>query len=141
MKTAPVISAQHLDIGYHTGGEGIKRVHTNLDIKLYPGELTCLLGANGAGKSTLLRTLSGAQPPLSGDVCVNGKPLREIGRHTLSQIIGVVLTDKTAIGGLTVREVVALGRQPHTGFCRAMGIHRLCTHFIQFSQTLKQQVR
>ena len=123
MKAAPVISAQHLDIGYHTGGEGVKRVHTDLDIKLYPGELTCLLGANGAGKSTLLRTLSGAQPPLSGDVCVNGKPLKEIGRHTLSQTIGVVLTDKTAIGGLTVREVVALGRQPHTGFFGILSSH------------------
>ena len=123
MKSAPVISAQHLDIGYHTGREGVKRVHTNLDIKLYPGELTCLLGANGAGKSTLLRTLSGAQPPLSGSVCINGRPLKEIDRHTLSQTIGVVLTDKTAIGGLTVREVVALGRQPHTGFFGILSAH------------------
>lgn len=123
MKTAPVISAQHLDIGYRTGGDGIKRVHTDLNIALYAGELTCLLGANGAGKSTLLRTLSGAQPSLSGDVCVNGKPLKDISRHNLSQTIGVVLTDKTAIGGLTVREVVALGRQPHTGFFGILSAH------------------
>ena len=123
MKTAPVISAQHLDIGYRTGGDGIKRVHTDLNIALYAGELTCLLGANGAGKSTLLRTLSGAQPSLSGDVCINGKPLKEISRHNLSQTIGVVLTDKTAIGGLTVREVVALGRQPHTGFFGILSAH------------------
>ncbi len=33
--------------------------------------------------------------------------------HRLS---GVVLTDKTQAGGLTVYELVALGRQPHTGF-------------------------
>lgn len=123
MKTAPVISAQHLDIGYRTGGDGIKRVHTDLNIALHAGELTCLLGANGAGKSTLLRTLSGAQPSLSGDVCINGKPLKEISRHNLSQTIGVVLTDKTAIGGLTVREVVALGRQPHTGFFGILSSH------------------
>ena len=123
MKTAPVISAQHLDIGYRTGGDGIKRVHSDLNIALYAGELTCLLGANGAGKSTLLRTLSGAQPSLSGDVCINGKPLKEISRHNLSQTIGVVLTDKTAIGGLTVREVVALGRQPHTGFFGILSAH------------------
>ncbi len=123
MKRAPVISAQHLDIGYHTGGDGIKRVHTDLNIALYAGELTCLLGANGAGKSTLLRTLSGAQPSLAGDVCINDKPLKDISRHILSQTIGVVLTDKTAIGGLTVREVVALGRQPHTGFFGILTSH------------------
>lgn len=33
-----------------------------------------------------------------------------------SRTIGVVLTDKTQAGGLTVYELVALGRQPHTGF-------------------------
>ena len=115
MKSTPVISARHLDIGYKESNH-IKRVHNNLDIALYAGELTCLLGANGAGKSTLLRTLSGTQAPLSGEVMINGMPLSNIGRHKLSQTIGVVLTDKTAIGGLTVREVVALGRQPHTGF-------------------------
>ena len=34
----------------------------------------------------------------------------------ISRQIGVVLTDKTQTGGLTVYELVALGRQPHTGF-------------------------
>ena len=123
MKSTPVISAQHLDIGYRIGGEKVKCVHSNLNIALYAGELTCLLGANGAGKSTLLRTLSGAQPPLSGKIMINGHSLREIGRHKLSQTIGLVLTDKTAIGGLTVREVVALGRQPHTGFFGRLSAH------------------
>lgn len=123
MKPAPVISAQHLDIGYRTGGEGVKCVHRNLDIALYAGELTCLLGANGAGKSTLLRTLSGSQPSLSGDVWVNGTLLKGMSRHNLSRTIGLVLTDKTAIGGLTVREVVALGRQPHTGFFGRLSAH------------------
>lgn len=123
MKQTPVISASHLDIGYRSGGEGIKCVHSNLDIALYAGELTCLLGANGAGKSTLLRTLSGSQPSLSGDVWVNGSQLKGMSRHLLSRTIGVVLTDKTAIGGLTVREVVALGRQPHTGFFGRLSAH------------------
>lgn len=123
MKTTPVISAQNLNIGYRTGGDGLKCVHHNLNIALHAGELTCLLGANGAGKSTLLRTLSGAQPALSGDVLINGTPLSKISRHRLSQSIGVVLTDKTAIGGLTVREVVALGRQPHTGFFGRLSSH------------------
>lgn len=123
MKPAPVISAQHLDIGYRTGGEGVKCVHRNLDIALYAGELTCLLGANGAGKSTLLRTLSGSQPSLSGDVWVNGTMLKGMSRHNLSRTIGLVLTDKTATGGLTVREVVALGRQPHTGFFGRLSAH------------------
>lgn len=116
MKPAPAISAQCLDIGYRTGKAGQLGIQRGLHIDLYPGELTCLLGANGAGKSTLLRTLSGFQPPLGGSICIDGRPIEEISKRDLSHLIGVVLTDRTAIGGLTAYEVVALGRQPHTGF-------------------------
>ncbi len=123
MKSTPVISAQNLDIGYHIARNETKCVHRGLSLSLHAGELTCLLGANGAGKSTLLRTLSGTQPPLSGQVMINGTPLNNINRHHLSQTIGVVLTDKTTIGGLTVAEVVALGRQPHTGFFGRLSAH------------------
>ncbi len=123
MSESPVISAQQLSIGYRTSRNHVKCVHSNLDIALYAGELTSLLGANGAGKSTLLRTLSGAQPPLSGEVSINNTPLKGISRHLLSRTIGVVLTDRTSVGGLTVREVVALGRQPHTGFFGLLSAH------------------
>lgn len=116
MKHAPAISAQSLDIGYRSGKSGTLGIQRGLNIALYPGELTCLLGANGAGKSTLLRTLSGFQPPLRGSITIDGKPLEEISKRDLSHLIGVVLTDRTSIGGLTAYEVVALGRQPHTGF-------------------------
>ncbi|HIX44615.1 MAG TPA: ABC transporter ATP-binding protein [Candidatus Barnesiella excrementipullorum] len=116
MRRTPAISAQSLDIGYRSGKAGNIGIQRGLDIALYRGELTCLLGANGAGKSTLLRTLSGFQPPLGGTITVDGKPLDEIGKRDLSHLIGVVLTDRTSIGGLTAYEVAALGRQPHTGF-------------------------
>ena len=45
-----------------------------------------------------------------------GKPLQQYSEKERSRTIGVVLTDKTQAGGLTVYELVALGRQPHTGF-------------------------
>ena len=83
---------------------------------LHAGELTCLLGANGTGKSTLLRTLSASQPALSGTLDILGKPLAEYTEKERSHTIGVVLTDKTFAGGLSVYELVGLGRQPHTGF-------------------------
>lgn len=114
-KENALITAHDLCIGYRQG-KGEKQVHKHLSFKLYPGELTCLLGANGTGKSTLLRTLSASQPALSGDLQVNGKPLSNYSEQERSRTIGVVLTDKTQAGGLTVYELVALGRQPHTGF-------------------------
>lgn len=111
----PVIKATDLTIGYHKG-KYQNKVQENLNFQLYPGELTCLLGANGTGKSTLLRTLAASQPALNGELKLLNKPLRSFSEKERSKTIGVVLTDKTFAGALTVYEVVALGRQPHTGF-------------------------
>ena len=115
-KQANILSAQQLCIGYKTGHGHVKQVHGDLSFSLRKGELTCLLGANGSGKSTLLRTLSASQPSLSGKILLNGNELSAMSEREISRQIGVVLTDKTQTGGLTVYELVALGRQPHTGF-------------------------
>ena len=115
MEKKTVIQGHDLCIGYRTGKKDI-RVHEHLQFTLHAGELTCLLGANGTGKSTLLRTLSAVQPPLGGELLLMNKPLGEYSEKERSRTIGVVLTDKTFTGGLTVFELVALGRQPHTGF-------------------------
>ena len=115
MEKKIVIQGKDLSIGYRTGKKE-KIVHQHLNFQLHAGELTCLLGANGAGKSTLLRTLSASQPSLEGDLRILGKPISEYTEKERSRTIGVVLTDKTFTGGLSVYELVALGRQPHTGF-------------------------
>ena len=96
-----ILSAQQLSIGYRTGHKGVKPVHDHLTFALHRGELTCLLGANGSGKSTLLRTLAAAQPPLAGEIRLEGRDLSTLSERELSRLIGVVLTDKTQTGGLT----------------------------------------
>jgi len=47
---------------------GGKKLFSNLDLILCPGDKLGLLGENGSGKSTLLKVLSGALPPDSGTV-------------------------------------------------------------------------
>jgi iron complex transport system ATP-binding protein len=112
----PSIQAQGLSIGYLPKGGKRKVLHENLMLNLYPGEVTCLLGLNGAGKSTLLRTLCGFQPNLGGEIKILGKPLADYSQRDFSLSIGVVLTEKTNAGGITVYELVSLGRHPYTGF-------------------------
>lgn len=119
---APALEASGLSIGYpHGRGSGWKVVHPRVDFTLRCGELTSLIGLNGAGKSTLLRTLCGFQPAAGGSVRVMGRELSEYPAHELALTVGVVLTERTNAGGLTVRELVALGRQPHTGFFGRLG--------------------
>jgi len=116
MEHRTVVSGEGLAVGYRTGAGGERRVREGLSFGLRCGELTCLMGPNGAGKSTLLRTLGGSQPPLAGKLSLEGRPLSAYGERRLSRRVGVVLTDRIHAGGLRVRELVALGRYPYTGF-------------------------
>lgn len=110
------IETNSLCIGYLLKGGKRKVVHESLDLCLTVGEVTCLLGLNGAGKSTLLRTLCGFQPPLGGEILFMGKPLSSFSQMQFSLMVGVVLTEKTHAGGISVYELVSLGRHPYTGF-------------------------
>ena len=110
-----VLSTYDLSVGYRKGSiESIVLKHLNLSLP--EGQLVSLLGANGAGKSTLLRTLSGVQPALSGGVEINGMNISKYTNAGLSKLVSIVTTERTSAGGLTVRELVGLGRQPYTGF-------------------------
>src|SRR5579863_5996326 len=46
------------------------------EFTVYPGEVVALIGDNGAGKSTLVKTLSGTIRPDSGEILIEGKPVR-----------------------------------------------------------------
>ena len=116
MTRISAIETKGLAIGYLLKGGKRKVVHDDLNLQLVPGEVTCLLGLNGAGKSTLLRTLCGFQPPLGGEIRLMGKPLSDYSQANFSLTVGVVLTEKTNAGGITVYELVSLGRHPYTGF-------------------------
>lgn len=111
-----IIKIRDLSTGYATGTAAKKVVTSRLSGILYTRELTCLLGPNGAGKSTLLRTLAGFQHPISGDVEVMGKNIRDYSGSELARQIGVVLTERMRVPNLTVAEMVGMGRSPYTNF-------------------------
>ena len=128
---AETIILKDLSIGYRTKN-ATRVVAAGINAAICRGELTCLLGANGVGKSTLLRTLSAFQPALSGEVLISDAgtsltshllPLTSLSDKDLSRLIGVVLTEKPDVKNMTVRELVALGRSPYTGFWGTLHQH------------------
>ncbi|MGQ4833664.1 MAG: ABC transporter ATP-binding protein [Candidatus Asgardarchaeia archaeon] len=72
----PVLIASNLWYTYPGGVTALKGV----SLKLYPGELTALIGQNGSGKSTLALTLAGAYMPTNHDslIMVNGINIRKM---------------------------------------------------------------
>lgn len=117
-----IIYTKSLSAGYRKR-KSVTTVLHNVDLELHEGELVSLLGANGAGKSTLIRTICGLQPALAGRVMVGDKDVERLTPRQLSKTIALVTTERTFAGGLTVSELVGLGRHPHTGFLGRLDEH------------------
>ena len=110
MNSYSAIEMNDLAVGYKNN-----LIAEHISLGLNRGEVTALLGKNGSGKSTLIKTMTGTLKPLGGNVKVDGKDLKEISRKELARQIALVSTDADFAGGLTVKEVVSLGRYPYTG--------------------------
>ena len=104
-----IILAEDLNVGYDK-----KTVVEKVNISGIRGQLICLLGPNGAGKTTILRTLSGLLAPLKGTVYITGQDVRSMEKEQLAKKLAVVLTEQMSLGFLTVFEIAAMGRYPHT---------------------------
>ncbi|SDA49387.1 iron complex transport system ATP-binding protein [Algoriphagus alkaliphilus] len=93
-----------------------KEILTDLDFQLFSGELTCLLGPNGVGKSTLIKAIMGQIKPWQGEIFLGSQAIQTLKTEDLAKQISVVLTDPVFPGNMTVGQLVALGRTPHTGW-------------------------
>ena len=108
-----MLTLRTLCVGYE-GARGA--VLSDLDVVVQPGAFICILGRNGTGKSTLMRTIAGLQPALGGSVDLDGKEVGQLPASERARRIAVVLTERAFSPGLRVTDVVALGRQPFTGW-------------------------
>ena len=106
-----MLRLKNLTIGYKGNV-----IASDVTTELQSGKLTCLLGVNGCGKSTLLRTMCGFLPPLEGEIFVGDDNLSDLTASDKSRKISIVLTHNEDVRGMTVWDVVAMGRSPYTGF-------------------------
>jgi ABC-type sugar transport system ATPase subunit len=97
------------------------------------GEVTALVGENGAGKSTLLRILSGVIQPDSGQVLVDGMPVR-FGSPREAQRAGIAIIHQelSTVPDLSVAENVFLDRLPLRGpFLDRARLHANCQRLLE----------
>jgi ABC-type multidrug transport system fused ATPase/permease subunit len=93
-------------------GEGTPALqHINLHAK--PGETVALVGTTGAGKSTLVNLLSRFYEYDTGEILIDGKPLRSFGTRRLREMVGLVSQESFLFNG-TVRENLRMGKPDAT---------------------------
>ena len=107
--------------GAHLSVEGVSwRPSRRAPLVLHPtsfevaaGDVLGVVGPNGAGKSTLLRLLYRFQRPSTGHVWIDGHDLWATSPRVAARQIAAVLQEQAAAFGLSAREIVSLGRNPH----------------------------
>ncbi|MGF1588552.1 MAG: ABC transporter ATP-binding protein [Pleurocapsa sp.] len=85
----------------------------NLNLAIPAQKITVLVGANGCGKSTLLRGLARLLKPKSGMAYLDGKAISQLKAKTVAKKLGMLPQSPVAPEGLTVRDLVAMGRYPY----------------------------
>jgi len=86
-----------------------------LSLQAETGGWTALIGPNGAGKTSALRALAGLVP-YEGEVLVDGRDARRLGRRALARLVAFVPQKPETPAALTVAEYVLLGRTPHISY-------------------------
>ncbi|MFE1514759.1 ATP-binding cassette domain-containing protein [Corynebacterium bovis] len=100
----------------------------DVSLSVPAGTVTCVLGDNGAGKSTLIRTLSGLYRPTSGEILVDGEPVRFRGpRDAIDAGIATVHQDLAVVGQMSVWRNFFLGQEltGRTGTLRQREMRRV----------------
>ena len=106
-----LLSVNALAVGYSAD----RRIVSDLNFDLHPGEIVTLIGANGAGKSTVLKSVAAQLKPLSGSVFIEGKPESQMREIELARKLSLFLTGRMRTELMTCEDVVATGRYPYTG--------------------------
>jgi NitT/TauT family transport system ATP-binding protein len=75
---APLVELRQATKRFPTGKGGVHTAIRDVDLTVDAGEFVAVVGPTGCGKSTTLSLISGLQPASSGEVLVDGAPVRTI---------------------------------------------------------------
>lgn len=102
-----------LELQKLTGGYTAVPIVKDVSLSLENGEWLSLVGANGSGKSTLLKLISRILSPQGGVILLDGKAIHSQPPNLVAQKLALLPQQQSVSTGLTVRQLVSLGRTPH----------------------------
>jgi putative ABC transport system ATP-binding protein len=106
-----IIKTKALCKSYSNDGEQ-NHVIRNIDLEIYKGDFTVVMGSSGSGKSTLLYNISGMDIPTSGEVYFKGKRIDNLKEKELARFrrsdIGFVFQQIHLVSNLSIYENVTV---------------------------------
>lgn len=108
-----LLKTEKLSKSFSTGGT-LQHVLKNIDLELYKGDFTVIMGASGAGKSTLLYALSGMDTPSLGTIVFGNDVISDLNSDELAVFrrnhCGFVFQQIYLVDGMSVMDnVLAAG--------------------------------
>jgi ferric hydroxamate transport system ATP-binding protein len=101
---------------------GARALLADVALRLEPGKIYGLVGANGSGKSTLVKLLARQSRPTSGAIWFEGAEIDALPPRAFARAVAYMPQFTPPAEGMTVRELVALGRFPWHGAFGRFGI-------------------
>lgn len=109
MQQQILLKTEKLCKTFSNGGQQ-QHVLKNIDLELYQGDFTVIMGASGAGKSTLLYALSGMDTPSLGTITFGDKVISDLSQDGLAvfrrEHCGFVFQQIYLIDGMSVTDNV-----------------------------------
>jgi D-xylose transport system ATP-binding protein len=109
--TEPILQLRGVDKSF-----GAVQVLHGVDLSIYPGQVTALVGDNGAGKSTLVKCIAGIYGIDAGEYLFEGKPVQVSNPRDAAGLgIEIVYQDLALCDNLDIVQNMFLGREPKSG--------------------------
>ena len=89
----------------------------NVSLRIFKGEIFCLLGGSGCGKSTLLRMMAGFETPSSGSIYLDGQDLAGVPPY--ERPVNMMFQSYALFPHMTVEKNIAFGLEQEKGLSRS----------------------
>ncbi|SNT03874.1 sugar ABC transporter ATP-binding protein [Antarctobacter heliothermus] len=110
--TAPILALDGITKTF----PGVKALD-GVSLRLFPGQVTALVGENGAGKSTVVKTLTGIYQPDGGDILLDGAATRFATPQDAAKVgITAIHQETVLFDELSVAENIFIGHAPRGKF-------------------------
>jgi len=106
---APAIELRGVSFRYGDGEEDVLR---DVSLRIDAGESVAIVGPSGCGKTTLVKLILGIYRPQSGEILVQGRPLRPAELPAWRERVGAVMQDEPLFAGTLADNIAFFDPQP-----------------------------